>query len=130
MAISKQTLGREGTGQDEVDAFRERLTSMAKAHDLLTHRDWQRADLSALVSKSWSPIPQNVSRSKASLCFCRRRQSSRFLWLSTSSRRMLQSTAHCRLLNARSRSPGGLATVMRARKQGYISGGQNTVVPQ
>jgi PAS domain S-box-containing protein len=49
-----------------------------------------------------------------------RRQSSRFLWLSTSSRRMLQSTAHCRLPSASSRSPGGLATVMRGRKQGYI----------
>jgi PAS domain S-box-containing protein len=57
IAIAKQTLGREGTGQDEVDAFQERLTSMAKAHDLLTHRDWQRADLSALVRQVLEPYP-------------------------------------------------------------------------
>ncbi|MCM2476254.1 PAS domain S-box protein [Rhizobium sp. CG5] len=57
IAIAKQTLGREGTGQDEVDAFQERLTSMAKAHDLLTHRDWQRANLSALVRQVLEPYP-------------------------------------------------------------------------
>ncbi len=57
LAIAKQTLGREGTGQDEVGAFQERLMSMARAHDLLTHRDWQRADLLALVWQVLEPYP-------------------------------------------------------------------------
>ncbi|NVD41766.1 PAS domain S-box protein [Ensifer sp. HO-A22] len=57
LAIANQTLGRSGTVQDEVGAFQERLTSMAKAHDLLTHRDWQRADLLALVRQVLEPYP-------------------------------------------------------------------------
>jgi two-component sensor histidine kinase len=31
--------------------------SMAKAHDLLTHRDWQRADLGELVKQVLEPYP-------------------------------------------------------------------------
>ncbi|WP_348633769.1 PAS domain S-box protein [Rhizobium sp. BK376] len=57
IAIARQTLGRDGTGPDQVTAFQDRLVSMAKAHDLLTHRDWQRADLGELVSQVLEPYP-------------------------------------------------------------------------
>ncbi len=130
IAIAKQTLGREGTGQDEVDAFQERLTSMAKAHDLLTHRDWQRADLSALVRQVLEPYPPECFEIEGIPVLLPQRAVVSFSLAIHSWRRMLQSTAHCLLPKARSRYPGGLRTAMRARKQGYISGGLNTVVPQ
>nr|WP_246665192.1 PAS domain S-box protein [Neorhizobium sp. P12A] len=57
IAIARQTLDRDGTGPDQVTAFQDRLVSMAKAHDLLTHRDWQRADLGELVSQVLEPYP-------------------------------------------------------------------------
>jgi PAS domain S-box-containing protein len=57
IAIARQTLDRDKTGQGQVAAFQERLVSMAKAHDLLTHRDWQRADLRELVKQVLEPYP-------------------------------------------------------------------------
>ncbi|TCR94926.1 PAS domain S-box protein [Rhizobium sp. BK418] len=57
IAIARQTLDREGTDRNQVSAFQDRLISMAKAHDLLTHRDWQRADLGELVSQVLEPYP-------------------------------------------------------------------------
>nr|WP_245457430.1 PAS domain S-box protein [Rhizobium leguminosarum] len=57
IAIARQTLDRDQTGQGQVAAFQERLVSMAKAHDLLTHRDWQRADLGELVKQVLEPYP-------------------------------------------------------------------------
>ncbi|TWB07963.1 PAS domain S-box-containing protein [Rhizobium sp. ERR 1071] len=57
IAIARQTLDQEGTGRDQVNAFQDRLISMAKAHDLLTHRDWQRADLRELVIQVLEPYP-------------------------------------------------------------------------
>lgn len=57
IAIARQTLDRDETGRDQVTAFQERLISMAKAHDLLTHRDWQRADLWELVKQVLEPYP-------------------------------------------------------------------------
>ncbi|MBB3447141.1 MULTISPECIES: PAS domain S-box protein [unclassified Rhizobium] len=57
IAIARQTLDRNETGRDQVTAFHDRLMSMAKAHDLLTHRDWQRADLGELVSQVLEPYP-------------------------------------------------------------------------
>jgi PAS domain S-box-containing protein len=55
MAISRQTLDRDGSGRDEVASFNSRLMSMAHAHDLLTHSDWQRAELAALVRQVLEP---------------------------------------------------------------------------
>ncbi len=57
IAIARQTLDRDEAGQGQVAAFQERLMSMAKAHDLLTHRDWQRADLAELVKQVLEPYP-------------------------------------------------------------------------
>lgn len=57
IAIARQTLDRDETGQGQVAAFEQRLMSMAKAHDLLTHRDWQRADLGELVKQVLEPYP-------------------------------------------------------------------------
>ncbi|MDM9627675.1 PAS domain S-box protein [Rhizobium sp. S152] len=57
MAISRQTLDRDGSGPDEVASFNARLMSMAHAHDLLTHSDWQRADLVDLVKQVLEPYP-------------------------------------------------------------------------
>jgi two-component sensor histidine kinase len=57
MAISRQTLDRDGGSRDEVASFHARLMSMAQAHDLLTHSDWQRADLVDLVKQVLSPFP-------------------------------------------------------------------------
>ncbi len=58
MAISKQTLDRDGDGRDSVASFNARLMSMAHAHDLLTHNDWQRADLADLVEQVLNPYPR------------------------------------------------------------------------
>ncbi|WP_348633772.1 PAS domain S-box protein [Rhizobium sp. BK376] len=57
IAIAKQTLDGDETGRNQVSAFQDRLISMAKAHDLLTHRDWQRADLGELVKQVLEPYP-------------------------------------------------------------------------
>ncbi len=57
IAISRQTLDRDGDGRDSVASFNARLRSMAHAHDLLTHNDWQRADLADLVKQVLNPYP-------------------------------------------------------------------------
>jgi len=57
IAIARQTLDSDETGPDQVAAFQDRFMSMAKAHDLLTHRDWQRADLAELVRQGLEPYP-------------------------------------------------------------------------
>ncbi|UXS05557.1 PAS domain-containing sensor histidine kinase [Agrobacterium tumefaciens] len=58
MAISRQTLDRDDTGREDVASFNARLMSMAHAHELLTHSDWQRADLAALVKQILEPYPK------------------------------------------------------------------------
>ncbi|WP_018899435.1 PAS domain S-box protein [Rhizobium sp. 2MFCol3.1] len=57
MAISRQTLDRDGDAADSVASFNARLMSMAHAHDLLTHNDWQRADLAELIKQVLKPYP-------------------------------------------------------------------------
>lgn len=57
MAISRQTVARNGSGREEVASFDARLTSMAHAHHLLAHNDWQRADLADLVKQVLEPDP-------------------------------------------------------------------------
>lgn len=59
IAISRQTLDRDGIGRDDVNAFHARVMSMAQAHDLLTHADWQRADLREVVRQVLEPYPQD-----------------------------------------------------------------------
>jgi PAS domain S-box-containing protein len=54
MAIARQTLGREEATRAGVDAFEARLASMAKAHDLLTHGNWEQAELEAVIKQSLS----------------------------------------------------------------------------
>ncbi len=55
MAIARQTFGRDEAYRTGVDAFEERLASMSRAHDLLTHANWERAALAAVVEQSLSP---------------------------------------------------------------------------
>ncbi len=57
IAIARQTLDRDGPGRVEVASFQDRLTSMARAHDLLIHGNWQRADLKELIRQVLQPYP-------------------------------------------------------------------------
>ncbi|CDM62948.1 MULTISPECIES: PAS domain S-box protein [Rhizobium] len=59
MAIARQTLGREEANRAGVDAFEARLASMSKAHDLLTHGNWEQAELEAVVKQSLSPYQKD-----------------------------------------------------------------------
>ncbi|MBZ7926774.1 PAS domain S-box protein [Ensifer adhaerens] len=59
LAIARQTLGRsDATDAGEVQAFEARLVSMARAHDLLTHGNWERAELQAIINQAISPYSQ------------------------------------------------------------------------
>lgn len=55
LAISRQTLGHGQIDAANVRSFEARLSSMARAHDLLTHRTWEQAELRAIVEQSISP---------------------------------------------------------------------------
>ncbi len=59
MAIARQTLGREAANRAEVDAFEARLALMSRAHDLLTDRNWEQAELKAVVQQSLSPYSRD-----------------------------------------------------------------------
>ncbi len=59
LAIARQTLGRSDTTDvGEVEAFEARLVSMARAHDLLTHGNWERAELKTIINQAISPYAQ------------------------------------------------------------------------
>ncbi|WP_442892542.1 PAS domain S-box protein [Ensifer sp. CCNWLY38] len=59
LAIARQTLGRsDRTDAGEVQTFEARLVSMARAHDLLTHGNWERAELKAIIDQAISPYSQ------------------------------------------------------------------------
>jgi len=58
MAIARQTLGRSDVDRTSVETFDARLTSMARAHDLLIHGNWERAELTAVVRQALSPYPK------------------------------------------------------------------------
>lgn len=55
LAISRQTLGHGQIDAADVRSFEARLSSMARAHDLLTHGTWEQAELRAIVEQSISP---------------------------------------------------------------------------
>lgn len=57
IAIARQTLGRDEATREKADSFEARLTSMARAHDLLLQGDWQRANLHAVIEQALSPYP-------------------------------------------------------------------------
>ncbi len=57
IAIARQTLGRDEATREKAEAFEARLTSMARAHDLLLQGDWQRANLRSVVEQALSPYP-------------------------------------------------------------------------
>jgi len=59
MAIARQTLGREKANRAGVDAFEARLALMSRAHDLLTHGNWEQAELETVVRQSLSPYQQD-----------------------------------------------------------------------
>ncbi|OWW00205.1 PAS domain S-box protein [Rhizobium sp. R693] len=62
MAIARQTLGREEANQAGVDAFEARLALMSRAHDLLTHGNWEQAELETVVRQALSPYqPDRIS---------------------------------------------------------------------
>jgi PAS domain S-box-containing protein len=58
MAIARQTLGRSDVDRTSVETFDARLTSMARAHDLLIHGNWEQAELTAVVRQALSPYPK------------------------------------------------------------------------
>lgn len=58
MAIARQTLGRGDVDRTSVETFDARLTSMARAHDLLIHGNWEQAELTAVVRQALSPYPK------------------------------------------------------------------------
>jgi two-component sensor histidine kinase len=47
LSISRQTLGHGQIDAAGVRSFEARLSSMARAHDLLTHGTWEQAELQA-----------------------------------------------------------------------------------
>jgi len=53
-AIAAQTL--KGVDEDAVDAFRERIVALAKAHDVLLQQDWATASLGAIVRETLAPL--------------------------------------------------------------------------
>ncbi|WP_440271576.1 PAS domain S-box protein [Ensifer adhaerens] len=55
LAISRQTLGHGQLDAADVRSFEARLSSMARAHDLLIHGTWEKAELRAIVEQSISP---------------------------------------------------------------------------
>ncbi|MDS7594039.1 PAS domain S-box protein [Agrobacterium tumefaciens] len=60
IAVARQTLGRDQSNRDSVDAFTSRLTSLSRAQDLLIHGDWCHADLRSVVMQAISPYPIDV----------------------------------------------------------------------
>lgn len=55
IAIARQTIGRDKRNNDDIDAFISRLGALSRAQDLLVHKDWQNADLRAIVEQAMSP---------------------------------------------------------------------------
>ena len=55
-AIAHQTLRKDGDVQVMRDALDARLTSMARAHDLLTAQKWSGADLGEVVARAIEPF--------------------------------------------------------------------------
>lgn len=55
LVIARQTLGHGQIDAADVRSFEARLSSMARAHDLLTHGRWEQAELRAIVEQSISP---------------------------------------------------------------------------
>lgn len=62
MAIARQTLGRDDVDKASVETFEARLSSMARAHDLLIHGHWEQAELTAVIAQALSPIPRTGSK--------------------------------------------------------------------
>jgi PAS domain S-box-containing protein len=60
IAIARQTLGRNKSNRDEIEAFESRLGSLSRAQDLLVHGEGQQADLTAIVDQAMSPYPSEV----------------------------------------------------------------------
>ncbi len=59
MAIARQTLGRSDADKTSVETFEARLSSMARAHDLLIHGNWEQAELTAVIAQALSPYPKD-----------------------------------------------------------------------
>lgn len=59
MALARQTLGRDETNRVAVQAFEARLASMARAHDILIHGNWERAELRAVIDQTLSHYPRD-----------------------------------------------------------------------
>lgn len=59
MAIARQTLGRSDADKFSVETFEARLSSMARAHDLLIHGKWEQAELTTVIAQALSPYPKD-----------------------------------------------------------------------
>ena len=59
MAIARQTLGRDDVDKTSVETFEARLSSMARAHDLLIHGKWEQAELTEIIAQALSPYPKD-----------------------------------------------------------------------
>ncbi|TXI04255.1 MAG: PAS domain S-box protein [Rhizobium sp.] len=59
MAIARQTLGRGEADKTSVETFEARLSSMARAHDLLIHGKWEQAELTTVIAQALSPYPKD-----------------------------------------------------------------------
>lgn len=62
IAIARQTLGRDNSNREEVEAFTARLRSLSRAQDLLVAGEWQRSDLRSVVGQAVSPYPAEKFR--------------------------------------------------------------------
>ncbi len=60
IAVARQTLAKDQSNRENVDAFTSRLTSLSRAQDLLVQGDWYRADLRSVVLQAISPYPIDV----------------------------------------------------------------------
>jgi PAS domain S-box-containing protein len=58
-AIARQTFGKATDLELASATFEARLQSLARAHDLLTHGDWQSASLERLIREAVAPYPSH-----------------------------------------------------------------------
>jgi two-component sensor histidine kinase len=61
-SLARQSLAKLGP-EPAIDAFTERLVALSEAHDLLTERTWQNADLGEVVARTLAPYGERARRS-------------------------------------------------------------------
>jgi two-component sensor histidine kinase len=61
-ALAAMTLNRQATGKELLPDFLARIAALASAHEVLTHRQWDSADLRELLLKALRPLVDDVER--------------------------------------------------------------------